>query len=766
MKTQLLLGAIAILTPSVAFADSGVQSESTAQSAPEADDTGIADIIVTARHRAEPLQSTPLAISAVSPEQMAQSHVTQIQDIKALVPNFNMERAPSNPNALFISLRGFGAISSGPASEPSVSLNIDGIYIGSNFAQTVNLFDVESVEVLRGPQGTLVGKNSPAGAVNIRTRRPKDVLGGMVKVDYGSFDSLQLSGYVDVPVVEGKLATTLSYFRERSDGYVYNTTLKQYVGGLNNQSIRAGFLATPNDSVKWYVTAQYDIGKDGTSTTRNIATLSREEQRIPTAIYAITATNPLGLPPVARICSGPSASICTSPAQPVYTTASNQLPNKNDAKTYNVVSDLSVEGGAISLASITGYRRGTQISPLDVDGTEFTVLHAILTTQDKQFSQELRFSSTDGGGLDLDGRLDWQAGLYYFWYSYSQFQAFTNGTSTGGTTSTTDFQKGSTNSMAIFAHAGLKLSDAFTVSGGVRQTWDDKNHAYQTAAVYAAGGPAVQESKSWKNLSVDASAEWHFAPQQMLYFRYATGYRGGGFNSLPSSPSVAGPYNPETVRSYELGLKSDLFDRRLRINVSAFKSLFSDLQRTLLLPDPNSSSGFSRRTYNAAKATTQGVELELQARPVAGLNLHASVGYLDAKYNSYFGNLTGNAADPSTDNSSIPFALTSKWTTRIGGDYEQDLGGAGTVDLNVDFNTRSDYQTSDLGQAFALQKGYGLLSAGLTWHDTSDHFSLSVYGQNLTNRHYYRLANSPAGLGVIVTDGVPRSWGVSAGVKY
>lgn len=209
----------------------------------EQDSGGLRDIIVTARRREESSQQTPLAVSAVDAAMLERANVTNIVDIKALAPNLMLEKNAANPAAIFAYLRGFGTKTSDPAVEPALSVNIDGIYLGSNFAGVINLFDVETVEVMRGPQGTLFGKNSPAGAINVRTRRPKNEFGGLVEASYGRFEDFQLRGYIDVPIVSDKLLATLSYARQTSDGYIRNVTLGRNVGGANVQSIRSAILA-------------------------------------------------------------------------------------------------------------------------------------------------------------------------------------------------------------------------------------------------------------------------------------------------------------------------------------------------------------------------------------------------------------------------------------------------------------------------------------------------------------------------------------------
>lgn len=750
-----LMGAGVILTsPALSQVDnqapSDIRSDTNEQSS-----VGLTDIIVTARRRAESAQQTPLAVSAVDAQALERANVSNITDIKALAPNLMIEKNGSNPSAIFAYLRGFGTKTSDPAVEPALSVNIDGIYLGSNFAGVINLFDVEAVEVMRGPQGTLFGKNSPAGAINVRTRRPKSTLGGMIETSYGRFEDFQVRGYVDLPIISDKLLATLSYSRHTSDGHIRNVTLGRNVAGAHMQSLRGALLARPSESVEWYVSAQYDRDRTESSANRSVTTNDPEQLRIPTAIYS----TPGGVPRLGTLCTRPaSAAACVSPVAGPYTTRSNQTPVRNRGTTFAITSDLSVEAEAVSFAALTGYRRNKQFNPLDVDGSEYTHTHALTNQTDNQFSQEIRMSSNKGGGLDLDGKLNWLLGAYYYQYEYDREQTFN--------VVSTRQNDGTTKSLALFAHAEYSLTDKLIVSGGVRKTWDKKRHAFVIIGTFP-GGPSYAERQSWDNLSFDATVEYHFTPDQMIFARFAQGYRGGGFLGDPTSPLRTNVYNPETVNSYEAGLKADFFDRRARINLTGFISKYEDLQRQLVVPDPaNPAVGFTQQTRNIASATVKGVELEAKARPIPELSLRATGGYLDAGYDSFFANVTGNGADPVTDNAPLRFPYTSKWTVAVGASYEHELSSAGSLELNVDYAWRSSYNLSNLNEPFAQQPGYGLLSSSITWRDAIEGLSLSVYGQNLTNKRYLAFADTSGGIGAIIAEAPPRTWGVSAGFRF
>lgn len=716
---------------------------------------GLEDIVVTARRRAEPLQQTPLAVSAVNADRLAEARVSQLAQVTTLAPSLYLSRDAVVSSRILAFIRGFGSKSSDPAVDPAVPITIDGIYQGMQIGTFINLFDVETVEVLRGPQGTLLGKNSPAGGLSIRTRRPSGRFAGMAQVDYGSYGDLQVRAYLDVPVAQDKLAATISYFRQRSDGYIRNTVFNDRRGGIYSQSLRLGLLATPNDDVTWYVSGQYDLDKGEDPSVRNISTTTRLV--IPTANYS-AAPAPISLTCVAPV----SAGLCASgalPNQRRYTTMGSILPRR-DNKNLSLVSDLAVDAGPISIASVTGYRRFLERSNQDIDGTQIGILDVFQRGNYKQLSQEGRISSNDGGGLDLDGKLNWLVGAYYFYFDYDRT---INQIALG--TAGKNNQQQTTNSYALFAHAEYKLTEQLIASAGMRKTWDHKRHNSRSVNFFRGLDTRVVESASWSNFSIDATLEYHLTSDKMIFARYAEGYRGGGFTGVPATAALAAKVDPETVTSYEGGIKMDFFNRRARLNIATYIAKYKDLQRSISVSTPFPPF-YVQLPKNIAAATTKGFEVEAQLRPVQPLTIRGSIGYVDAKYTSYVANLTTVQANGETDNSALKFPFISKWTASLGITYDVSLNDLGKLVLAGDYAYRSRYNMTDQSYDFAEQKGYGLLSASITWTDASDRFSLSVYGKNLTDKYHLEEADAVGGLTTWVAEGSPRTYGISAGFKF
>lgn len=744
-----LLGTTGLAAPAFAQTQAAPAEQGTTINS----DSGLADIVVTARRRAEPLQKTPIAISALNPERLAEARVTNISNISNLAPSVTLARNSTNPVSLFPWIRGFGTKSTDPAQEPPIALTIDEIYQAQLIGAFINLFDVEAVEVLRGPQGTVLGKNSPAGAVAIRTRRPKDEFGGLVQADYGSFDNVHLRGYVDAPIVPGKLLATVSANYQHSDGYMRNTVTGNRFGGVSVQSYRAALLANLGESVEWYVTAQLDLDKGEDAGNRNISTSDR--LLVPGLSYTV-------LPGASLTCSSPyGAAYCAEhlPQTKRYTTRATIQP-KRDSQNMSFASNLNVDAGPVDLAIVTGYRKFKERSYSDIDGTELGFIDSSYFGNYRAFSQEMRMSSKDGAGLDLGGKLNWLLGVYFFNYEYDRLNRQVILGNPGGT-----YQEGSTNSYAVFGRLEYEVFDGFSLSAGGRQTWDRKKHLSCAARCLLGLQGQITERAAWDNFSYDLTANYNFTPNNMIYLRYATGYRGGGFTGVPATIAASAIANPETVKAWELGLKNDFFNNRLRINISLFRNKFDDLQRVVSEPI-DISPFFIQRLRNVASGKTQGIELEMQARPVQGLTLRGSVGYLDAKYSSFFANVTGVQANGESDLTFLRFPYTSKWSAQAGATYRLELGSAGSLTLTGDYAYRSRYNVTDLNYAFGEQKGFGLLSSSLTWNDEGGRFSVAVYGKNLTDKGYIDGGDAVGGLTTYVSDGPPRELGVSLGFKF
>ncbi|ARR54757.1 TonB dependent receptor [Rhizorhabdus wittichii DC-6] len=750
-RTSILL---ALLGTSVLAAPALAQGAAAPAADAAEEAQGLSDIVVTARRRTEPLQATPLAVSALDSRRLEEARVSNITDLTNLTPSITLARNTTNPTSLFPWIRGFGTKSTDPAAEPPIAITIDGIYQAQLVGAFVNLFDVEAIEVLRGPQGTLLGKNAPAGGLSIRTRRPGEEFAAKGQIEYGSFKNLHASGWVDVPLVPGALFGTVSANYQHSNGYQKNIVTGQTLGGINTSSFRAGLLAKLGDSTTWYVTAQYDQDKGEDAGDRNISTTD------PLVVPGLTYVVP---PSASLTCTNAySRALCangTLPNNRRYTTQALPGPDR-DSHNFSVASNLDVDTGPVALALVTGYRQFRELAFSDIDGTQLGIIDSRYDGNYRAFSQEFRVASSDGGGLDMGGRLRWLVGSYYFNYDYDRF----NRSTTLGAPSTT-YQEGETKSYALFAHAEFDILSNLNLSGGIRQTWDRKTHLSRAQRFFSGIDPEFSQRHAWDNISYDVTLNYNITPNNMIYVRRATGYRGGGFTGVPATALAVSTADPETVGAWEFGSKNDFFNHRLRINLSVFRNKFQDLQRVITVP-VDVAPFFVQRLLNVASGITQGAEVELQARPVSGLTLRANLGYLDAKYTQFNANVTGNLANGNADLTFLRFPYTSKWTAQFGATYEADLGSSGKLVFSADYNYRSRYNVTDLNYAFGEQKGFGLLSGTITWRDADDRYSVSVFGRNLTDKFYIDGGDAVGGLTTYVSDGPPREWGVSVGFNF
>jgi len=826
-----LLATTAFASPSLAQPDAAAAQPAQPAAGPASDTDNSGDILITARRRLESTQDVPLAVSAVNEARLEEVHATNITDLQNLTPSISLQRNPTNPTQMFPFIRGFGTKTSDPAAEPPVALSVDGIFYGTLIGSMIPLNDVEAVEVQRGPQGTLLGKNAPSGGVSIRTRRPGRDPGGRMEVTYGSFNDLQLYASVDVPLIADHLFATLSYFRERSDGYVRDTVTGQDIGGIATNNFRLGLLADLG-AVTWFVNGSYMADRGEDPSVRNISDFS--PLVIPTSTYCPTeqplaadgfpgatrcrvnpatgAAFPGGSPPVSLTCAlAFSRSLCTTgatfngvtvrlPNTTPYTTQAGYQPTpgspyvnvpRGDSWNAQLISNLDVDAGPVSLAFVTGWRQYSEGVNLDIDGTPLAILDVRNTGAAtpaaspyagrgrgphgfngnfRQISHEMRLASTPGGGLDLGGRLNWLVGVYYFNYDYDrQLELVQLGAPAP------NYQDGTTNSYAAFAHAEFQVIDGLTISGGVRQTWDRKTHSSCATRcilgfINAATGlreydPIFAQRANWDSLDYDATIQYDITPDNMIYVRRSTGYRGGGFTGTPASIATVATFDPESVKAWEIGSRNDFFNHRVRVNVTLFRADYTDLQRSATVPVPFPPN-FVALIRNIARGRVEGFEVETVFRPITGLTLRANAGYVNARYTNFLANLTATATNPVTDNSGLEFPYAPKWTIQLGGTYEAQLGSSGSLTFSADWAYRSSQNYTDLNFAFGRQPGYGLLSGSITWRDESRNISVAVFGRNLTDKVYIDSADHVGGLTTWQAEGAPRSWGVTLGYRF
>lgn len=692
------------------------------------------EIIVTAQKREERLQDVPLAVSAVTGGQIADRGFATISQVGQLSPNVNLNDGIVNPTALVPFIRGIGMVDNTPETDPPIAVSIDGVYLASIYGGLIDAFDIQQVEILRGPQGTLQGRNAPGGAVNIITRRPGDEWVARGMVQYGRFDEWRVNLGVDGPLIEDKLGLKLAAMRRKSDGYQKNLVTGVKFGGRDTWAVKGGLQITPDDRLDIWLGADYTKDTSPPAAFRPIndgKDYPRPETGAQTNTLACTMFGD-----------------CTPYRR--YTTGQT-LFGDNRVINWGLVANASYDAGDVTLTSITGYRKIKDSYSLDIDSTPFNILEAHPTIVDaKTFSQEFRIASNQGGALSFNDAVQWMIGGYYMNYKFVRItDLYAFGTDIG-----TDYGQ-KLKSYALFGNLNITPVENFEISFGARQNWDKKEFAGFTLG--------FADKASWKKFVFDAGMRYKFSADHMGYVRFARGFRPGGFNQNTVT------YEPETVNSWEMGVKTQWLDRRLTVNLAGFYYKYSDLQRQTDLYNPITTE-FLRVTSNAGKSRAYGLELEMNARPVDGLNINFAVGYLNAKYLEWtdFAGLDAGGNPIAIDKSGLPVYHAPKWTVSAGISYEIPVNNSvlGSITPAVNIYHKSQYYTQADATPNSFENGHTLLNASLKLKDVSGRYAFSVYGDNLLNQYYLNSGGGLGGLSNYAHDGMPRTYGVRLEVQF
>lgn len=735
IQQSLIAVGVAIATTTTSSAFAAFDAEDAVQS--------VEEIVVTgSRLRKEDLQRAPVAVSVITSDQLETLHARDIIEIAAAIPNVQFEAVGTAPGFAAISIRGFNTRSADISIEPGIPVYVDGIYQAASVGNAVDTYDIDRIEVLRGPQGTLLGKNASAGAVLLTRSRPTGELGGKLQLEYGSYDLIKAFGLVNLPIVKDTLALKVSASIFRRGDWVKNVALAGGdLGGENRGSVRAAIQFTPNADFKLYLTADYNWNRDHQRGDRNVS--------IPTSTSCA----------LLNIC-GAHLALRRS------TTAATFLdPNTSDENNVTAIADWTF-GGA-TLTSVSGYRHYTNLTNTDFDGSPAALLHASFATTVDQYSQEVRLSSVDGAGLDMDGKLVWLIGGYY---GYNNSSYALPQTTLG--TLTNQSQRVKRTSTALFGHIDYTILDDLILSAGARQSWDQVRHLGNLRIVGSAPPPfIIDQDIKFSNTSFEAGAQYNFSSSKMMYFRYAEGYRGGGFQGMPASLAAAAfAFEPELSTSYEAGVKTDWLDRKLRFNATLFNTNFSNLQR--VTPAVNPFGGFVNVLTNAASATSRGVELEMVVKPSDAFTLRATGGYLDIYYKDYV--LVNAATGLPVDRSSEAFEYAPKFTFSVGADYMIDFGrpmlGFDSANLNAMVSGKSSYTSTNDSNLVAYRAGFQsalqTVDASVTFYTVDKNISLALYVQNLFDKRWIVQGGSVGNLVQFQFDNIGRTGGITLNAKF
>lgn len=704
------------------------------------DQSGETIVVTGGRGRAEQAQQAPIAVAVVNQEQIEALHGRNISDLASVAPNLTVTQMGATQGSASISIRGFSAAQADAAAEPGVAVYIDGVYQVVNKGSLTDLFDVERIEVLNGPQSAILGRSASAGALLITHRRPTNDFEGRVQAEYGSHNLIQLNGMVNVPIVQDTLAGSVSAGYRRRDGYFTNLSIPGgTLGGEERGSARAALLFTPSDVLEVYLTGDYRWDRSQQAGARNV--------------------------------SGPTFAVCgtfgfCNPTGAGYQVANYNFVDHAKSDEHNIAGHVRINPGSVVLTSITGYKRATLYNPVDLDTTSVTVNHFWQNYDITAFSEELRITPQAGDGLDLGGRLSWVLGAYYgHSRAYSDMSQLSSPIQT---IPRRQSQATIRDGYALFGQADFDPFENLTLSFGARQSHDSVDHYYDFAVVSNTFPTRnLSQSISFNNTSFEGGIRYKFSPTRMVYLRYAEGYRSGGFNGIPGNVAATTPFGAETTAGYEAGLKTTWLDGRLLFDVTLFDVEFTGLQRiiTVLLPGGSVAS----ITTNAASARTRGFEIQSVIRPAPNLTFRANFGYLDAKYLVYS---TYNAATgTSTDLSGQPLTFAPKFTLMASADYTVDLGtgflGFHALNAHAAVNLRDDFEMSNQLLPVGHQDGYATTDASLRLESSLGRgFSLEVYAHNIFDVKYQDWASAVAGLVAARFDNVGRTFGVVLDARF
>lgn len=714
------------------------------QTVEDTQDRGIADIVVTAQRREESLQDVPISITAVTSADITAGAIRGVEEIAGRTPGFTLTQFNVAQPRLFI--RGSGSTDDGAAQDNSVAVFMDDVYIARGAGQAFEFLDIERIEVLRGPQGTLYGKNVVGGLVNVISRRPGQSVEAAAELSYGNYNALDLRGYVSGPVSD-TLAASFSFVRRERDGYARNIRLNRDLEDLDLVAVRGQILWTPTPEIDVLIAADYSNHSDNGQ--------SRKGE------------GPFTTPPFGSVTAVQTTDDPRESESPRFT--------YQDRRIFGTLGRIDWRTGAGTLTSLTAYRE-SRVSLGDaftgIGSPPYPVLDTLNIEEEtaRQFSQEVRFATDPF----LGDRVTAIFGLYYLNEDVDRTEIAdlisvigSQVPSLGGLTGISgSYQLATTESLGAFASTTINITDRLGLTAGIRFTRETKDidteveSIADTDAIIAAPPTeeyAVTARESWTGWTPRVALTYEVSRALNLYASYSQGFKSGGFQGqAPTGIAARTPFDPEYAKSWEIGAKGRLFDGRLTFALSAHHTDYDDLQVRQNAQRPEDPLPVLRIT-NAGAARARGIELDVNVRPTSWLRLWGSYGYLDATYVELVDNLGINRAG----NRMI---YSPEHTYNIGGEIELPVSGDARVFARGDYRWQDEFFFDPSNNAVNTQGAYGLLnaSAGVRLGNGT---TFEVWAKNLTDE-LYRTSVIPFLGDRFATYGPPRTYGARVRFQF
>ena len=716
-------------------------------------------VVVTAQHRAESLQDVPIAVTALSSEALENQRITNALDLSNLAPGLRIASgdAAANPK---IFIRGVGLADFNPSSSAGVGMYVDNVLYGSPLSQMSGFFDLERIEVLRGPQGTLYGRNTNGGAINVVSKGPTDEFTANASIDYGSYNRLNASFGVGGPIVKDLLSYRLAAMSLTDDGYTDNRTTGNDVNGSDRWGVRGKLLFTPASNVEILGTASYFQN-------RGSARQIKHRSLFPAVAEAAD--------PTTGLCASDmySSGLCTDAlgytdtSSDPYSIESN-LEGEDQVDVVTTSVEATIGLGGMDLVSITAYQASDRDDIENTDASPLQMIEARYQSQQNQFTQELRLQSADNSPLT------WVVGAYYLKDDLKDNSSYdilrdlrplymspSNPLGISPNDSVAIFgwpytQK--TTSWAVFGQADYEINDKLTATVGLRWSEDKKEMDY---ASQVENGLATiltyQGEKTFSDWSGRLGLTYQLTPETNIYAMYNRGYKSGGFfGGQATSADQLEPYDNETLNAYEIGSKNELFNRRARLNLAAF---YYDYQDQQVFAQVLRNGVTSQVLDNAASSTIYGAEMELGATVTRNLDLSLNASYLHSEIDDYVSegeDYSGNVLQHAPE-----FSLTGTVN------YSIELPNGSTLFTDWDANYRSKVYFNNTETARLSEGEKTLVNGQVGWRTPDGILETGLFVKNAFDEEYLVGISNIDSLGVdLLSYGEPRMVGAFLRLSY
>jgi iron complex outermembrane recepter protein len=714
------------------------------------------EVIVTARKKEQRLQETPVSVTAIGSDELDTRSIVNIKELGTVVPNFAVSSSlGGGASAGQYFIRGIGNFDFIATTEQNVGVYLDGVYISRSLGAALEVLDFDRVEVLRGPQGTLFGRNTTAGAVQIVSAKPGNEFSGEAKVTVGSRDHIDGKISVNMPLIEGKLLSRIAVASLNQDGYVDNLFLNEDAGDNNVDAGRVQLLWIGTENFEAALTADYSRKRSTGGTEKTIFMAPGD---FLVGLYNNSVLAPQGLALIDQ-------SFVTD--DPFETFAGARNDDNYDVWGTTLTLDWDL-GDNLTVKSITAYRDTESQTAYDLDSTPYPLLEQWIDVEQEQFSQEFQLA-----GVAVDGRFDWIVGAFYFYEDTSESQFvpfFDNVVAVGGGNFELSgvgafeaFGLGSFNtelkqesrSYALFGQGTYEVSEKLGVTAGIRYSYEEKELFSEISGFAGFAQPGINVDDNWDSVTPHFDLQYHVTDDVLTYISVSRGFRSGGFNGRALGPAAPTSFDPEKIWAYELGIKSEWLGNRLRLNTSGFYYDYTDFQGTTL-----AEGDLSVIVGNIADVDVYGFEVELAARPVTGLTLTAAAGYTDHDISK----VDPNAVLANTINDETRLVQAPEWTINFSIQHEWPLSGFGTLMVHGDYFYKSSHEFLLPNRDFEEENGYSIINAGVVFKPVSNRWEVHLFGKNLTDEEYKIMADNIIPFAVPVVNaqfGSPREWGLA-----